>query len=410
MKRSIACLSLFFCSAPLLAQDATTRPADAATPAGRMLNDGTFNTAGRMIAAAPNGPWDTIDTDRPEPTMMYASCMLQIDGVRDTDGSTIDANAISGLLTTTLLREAAAAKALGFSREETIKFVSIRTQPAGERFVRLYAGLRKNLGRDFAPDAPQQLLWAMCDGLRQSLDQSNKAKADLAAKAAADREDKRKKLQAEIDDLNKQIAAATSAAGEFGGSADNVQYQISNLQQQRRNTNQELTRLKRQLGDADPANASGLISQWQTLADARQKELNDLLAQQPVDADKVRAATTKLSDALAAVASAKANSESTTARRNGYDVSSLKSQIAESEQRLADYDAQLKKLQDPKMMELLNNLPTLQSRRNELRNQQSNFSYNSGVRPSGGGWVQITVLGATTQPVVSPTSQPGAGD
>jgi hypothetical protein len=388
----------------------TTRPTTApANPAAQQImypgapGDSTaYYQQGRIIYR--NIPVPVQPQEDPANIAQQASCVLQIDIAAPMNDWRADPNTAASLLSTTILQDAAAKKALGLNVAQRQKLVNIVGYPAGDRCVRLDVYLRKG-DVQYTPDAANKLMSTATDLLRSALQQSIDAQKKAAAEQMAAMLKDQDSIKQQLADVRKKLSddrdQVSSVMPNAFGSSD-IGSMIQNLRSQKRNIERELTRMRNQLKNVEPPTTSPLAAEWQSVVDLRQSQLDQL--KKAVQAGKalpadVKEQEAKLAEAKAQLAEAKQNDLLNTSNQNdqNYRISQarqLRTQIADQEDQLKPIDDQLDKLKDPAFAKVVDEINDLQMQQQQLQGRLNNIGfYNIDRARSGNATVTITVLG-----------------
>jgi chromosome segregation ATPase len=231
--------------------------------------------------------------------------------------------------------------------------------------------------RTITPDAEQasKLLAALCDGLEGALRESAEGQRQHAEKRRARLDEEvaaaRKRLN-EVRGKLRQYRSATASISQHGGDA---RYAINNLRNQRQSFEQQVANYRARLKALQPS-SSPLVAEWAGVVEIRQKQLEELKEQaaagkatkEAVEAQERRVAEARAQlDAYRRTAAVESDQQ----RARSGEVASIEANLAQSESQLKNISEQLAKLEDPKTVEMLEEMPELQNEENRARNELS---------------------------------------
>lgn len=383
MKRtSSICLALscMGVSAPgLWAQVATTRPTTQPWATSPVYVVPEMQSPYRRVPYVVYPQWPTTDVPSNEVAQRY-SCVIRIDTEATNSnggfaGSINDPQSAAALLTSTALIDPAVKSTLHIMPQHRQDSAVVNVYPVGQRLARVEVILRDIPGQTYSEDAAAKLTNALVERLKAAYAESSAA----ARQAAAGRE---APLQKQIESIKARIEELRTKQHEVRGKASNSHmvynggdpsFELNNLRSQKKSAESELARNRARLETLDPSSGP-LAAQWNDVVNLRQKQVNEL--QKAVDEKKaqpadLQEAEAKLADAKTQLAQLR-QSRQPDGTNNGFranEVASLRSNIVEEEDRLKDLSAQIAKLDDPKYLELLDQLPDMQNEQNRLQSQ-----------------------------------------
>lgn len=353
-----------------IAQIATTQPSASRNP--RVIyvvpEDQTFRQASPYLPP----PARAV---APDSIAQQYSVVIRLDSAADsgpttfnTPASAHDSQTAASLLTSTALIDPASSRALGLSPQQRRDAVVVNVYPTGLRMARVEVTLLKGHG-DYAPDGARKLTSALLESLKKAFEQSAQAarKAAIARRGLVEKEMKETKDQA--DALHAKVRELRNMNPSLMRGMD-AQTTVDNLKNQKRNTESEITRLKGRLESIEPASAP-LAKELAEVVKLREQQLAVVKKSQeagtatPAD---VADAQAKVIEARAALAQATQSSSSSRFDR-GSEVASLRSSIADAEERLKQTNDQIAKLEDPKFAAAFDQLPEMQSQEQRLRSR-----------------------------------------
>jgi hypothetical protein len=375
-----ACLSGL--PAGVLAQPATTQPATRETrpavvylvPEGQPVY---ASRSGYASSFYPQLPTTSVPAD--QVAELY-SCVIRIDSDAQSPSPGFasvvsqDSQAAAALLTSTALMDPAAKEAIGLSPAQRQASVVVNVLPVGPQMARVEVILKRGAGSHYAVGDAAKLGAALIERLKAALAESHEASR---AAALARRQPIEKELataKAKIDDIHAKQRAVRAHDPRSGYSDPSME--LNNVRNQKKSTESELARNRARLATLEP-NTAPLIAQWNEIVTLRRKQLDDLKKAAPgqdpkASADAIRAAEDKLADAQAQLATARqatAPADGTNSNFRNNEIVNLHTTIADEENRLKDSNDQIARLQDPKYLALLDQLPEMQNEENRLRSQ-----------------------------------------
>lgn len=305
------------------------------------------------------------------------SCVIRLDSNSDSNVNfyLLDSQSAVALLTSSALIDPVAKQVLDLSPERRWEQVVVNVTSAGSRLARVEVILRKAPGANYPADGARKSAAALIDRLKNAYATS----AALSQKASQARikpiTDELAANSAKLDDLRrrerqiKDLSADLSVNGAGFGNASN---QLANLRMQRGPLQSELARNKARLASMEPPAPA---AKWEQAVKDRQKELDDVKASAKAGKatdEQVQDTESKLADAQAQLA--QASQPQVADNGNPFfrsQIAQLKSTIADEETRLKQLEADIAKINDPKLLEQIDSLPDLQSQEFQARNKMS---------------------------------------
>jgi hypothetical protein len=361
--RSLSVFVVAAIAAPLMAQ--TTQPSNPAPtppPPQRLAPTPPPPSA----ALYPGRPGLPETPELPADIEQRASCLLQIDNVASAYGVRNDATTISLLLSSTAFSEPVIEKMLKLPAGALGRQVIISTSTASPRMLRVEVALRKG-EKHYDSGAAASLLKGLLERLTVALEQS--AEAEAKAQQAQLKEitssmESVKKRLAVVSLSLKKVREATSSAMAY----EDPTMTLQNLRSQRRQAEQEISRMEGQLAARQPAGDP--IAAWEAAVAAQSAAVASLETQVKegkVQAAKLAEAQANLADARTKLAAARQSSSND--RSTEMEVRNLRSQIASQEARLKPIKEQLEKLESPELEKHLTDYRENQSEEQRLRSE-----------------------------------------
>ncbi|MDB5293715.1 MAG: hypothetical protein JWL69_4956 [Phycisphaerales bacterium] len=314
------------------------------------------------------------------------SCVIRIDpdgeaavNVGYGYGMANDSQSAAALLTSTALADPAAEKVLGLSPEKRRELVVINVYPSGFRMARVEVILRKSADAHYKPDASDKLMGALLDNLKAAYAQSAEASRKAIQSRREPLEKELETAKKRADELHaKQREARTQTAGISPNYGDPT-INLSNLRQTKRNYESQLSNNRARLQTLEP-NPAPLVKEWTDVLKLREQRLAELKAA----VEKGSATAAEVTEQEAKLAEAKAQltratqdastSDNGNARYRNTEAASLRTNIADTEDRLKQTNEQIAKLEDPKFLALLEQLPEMQQEEQRVRNTISELT------------------------------------
>jgi predicted nucleic acid-binding Zn-ribbon protein len=318
----------------------------------------------------------------PEDVDQAASCVLQIDAEPAYNPSTgvtvaLDASTAAGLLQSSAVLDASAKKSLGAKARNWRDWVYVSAVPTSPRFLRVDVMLLKGHPAEWGgadEDIASKLMKAMTQSLRNALKESTEAQREHFDKRVAalekDADGARQRLKAVRD----KIAKYREETGDLPQQYGDTRIAMTNLRNQRQQYEAQLSNYRSRLNSIEPA-TSPLVAEWGSIVDLRQKRVDELKADAKVKPEEITSAERNLAEAKTqrdAYRRAAASEAAQTRNRNG-EVQSLQANISDTESRLKPIIEQLEKLQDPKVVAMMQELPELQNEENRVRSEISDL-------------------------------------
>lgn len=395
----ILCLGVTVFAQP--ASQPATRPvlteADVAAIVQRTLSD--LRVTDSQLYAPRGVRWTqpTMGYIEPGSVAQQASCVLQIEVNRDFGPPATEAGTAAAILNTSLIHDSVAGKVLKLNPEQRNALVVISASQTNERFLRLEV-VRKKGDVAYAPDAANRMLWGLCDALQDALEQSARSQKEFLKHRNVEIERELAAAKARLAEVRAKLRECRAATSGISSAYGDPQSALANVRSQKQSTEAELNRHRTRLKQMEPSGGA-ITAEWESIVALRQGRVDELLKQkEAANAAEIAEAQVKLAEAKAQLANAKQSALEAAARAGrSYDTSSIRTQIAECELRLKTYDEQLAKLEDPKYMEMFEQIPELQSQEQQLRSHIQNVSSRSAasarIEQSPVTWLQVTVLG-----------------
>jgi len=353
-----------------IAQIATTQPAGSRNP--RVIYVVPEDQSFRQPSAYLPPPPRVIAADS---IAQQYSVVIRLDSGADsvpspsnTPISNHDAQMAASLLTSTAIMDPAASRALGLSPEQRRDAVVVNVYLTGLRIARVEVTLLKGHG-DYAPDAARKLTSALLESLKKAFEQSSQAARKAAAARRATVEKELKETKEQADALHAKIREVRNVNPNTMRGMD-AQSALDTLKNQKRNNESEITRLKDRLASIEPASAP-LAKELAEVVKLREQQLEVVKKSQqagtatPAD---VADAQAKVIESRAALAQATQSSSSSRFDRGG-EVASLRSSIADAEERLKQTNEQIAKLEDPKLAAAFDQLPQMLNDEQRMRSR-----------------------------------------
>jgi hypothetical protein len=288
-----------------------------------------------------------------------ASCVIQIDGdnvsfspmsYRVAQGPRFDAMTAAWLLSSTALGEPAVETSLEQKPGLLGRQVLVAAAPSGNRFLRLEVSLKK-AEKPWPSGAANRLLPALVDRLRAAAKESQKAEnAALAVRLAAVTEQlaAAKARKQEIDESLQGVRDVLGYQGDYYG-ADSTGV-LRRVKLEKARIESELVRLKARLAVVEDQPTAGYEAKVKAAEKALAKVIDDAKRGQAA-AEAIEEAATNLADAKEKLATARAQAASSgfPRRHNFGEPESLRTSVAEQEERLKPLREQLAKLEAPGM-------------------------------------------------------------
>jgi chromosome segregation ATPase len=227
--------------------------------------------------------------------------------------------------------------------------------------------------------------------LRQSADAQRQQAQHRREKLEQDLAGVRQRL-ADVREKQRKYRAATASISQFG----DARYAGNNLRNQKQQYEQQLAGYRSRLKSIEPS-ASPLVAEWRGVVDLRQKQLDELKEQASAgkaSADAVAAQERKAADAKSQLEAARrtASAEADSRRGRAGEVASLESQIEQAESQLKNVNDQLARIEDPKVLEMVEELPELQNEENRIRTELSEvMSRADQLRRAGDAGADVTI-------------------
>lgn len=375
------CLAL---SATAGAQTPTTQPVEVQGKPAVIYLVSDPQSANRWGTAPAAMPGQTVVA--PADIAQQYSCVIRIDpdgeaavNVGYGYGMANDSQSAAALLTSTALADPAAEKVLGLSPEKRREMVVINVYPSGFRMARVEVILRKSADAHYKPDASDKLMGALLDNLKAAYAQSAEASRKTIQARREPLEKELETAKKRADELRvKQREARTQTAGiipNYGDPTTN----LANLRQTKRNSETQLSGYRARLQALEPSSGP-LVKEWTDVLKLREQRLAELKAA----VDKGTATAAEVTEQEAKLAEAKAQltraTQDTSASDNGNarfrnnEATSLRTNIADAEDRLKQANEQIAKLEDPKFIALFEQLPEMQQEEQRVRNTISELT------------------------------------
>ena len=343
----------------------------------------------------------------PEEVAQQASCVLQIEAdaaYNPYGGSTaaIDARTAASVLRSTPVLEAAVKQAGGDGGGRRIQeWLVVNAVPTGQRFLDVEVILLKgDPGNELDDQRAAKILSSLCKALEGALRESADGQLGHAERRRAKVEQEVDAARKRLNDVRaklRQYRNETAALGQHGGG--DVRYTLNNLRTQRQNYEQQLAGNRSRLKQLQPS-TSPLVAEWRSVVELRQKQLDEAKEQAAAGKatkESVQERERRLEDAKAQleVARRAAAAEADQTRVRGGELASIENNIAQTEMQLRTVNDQLAKLEDPKTIEMLEEIPELQNEENRARNELNEATSRADqIRRSldAGGEVSVRVL------------------
>lgn len=317
------------------------------------------------------------------------SCVIRLDGKDDqivsrvfngyanSYSSSVDTGLAVSLLTSTAVMDPAASKTLKFAPDQRRDLVTVAGVPINNHLVRLEITLKKSAAAHYAPDAAQRFGAALVENLKAAFEQSGELSRKAAAanlepeeKRLADSKARLAKLQAKERELRGQLTTFN------GNSLIDINFSLTNLRNQKKNTESELARNKARLAELDPKN--GPASQgWADLVKLRQGRVAELKKAPGDHAAEINEEELKLAEANAQLGLMRQQEAATNGTNQHFqmvEANNLRTAVSDEEDRLKQYNEQLAKLEDPKFAAELAELPDMSTEEQNLRNSIANMA------------------------------------
>jgi len=318
----------------------------------------------------------TVRAVAPEDVAQQATCVVQLDADPATGpygpGTAMDARTAASILHSTPVVEGALKKLLGdqapAARQQD--WLVVNAVPTGQRFLELEViFLKTDRGPEAGAGGASRLLSALCESaeaaLRESADAQRQQASKRREKTAKELADARQRL-ADVRVKQRKYRAETASVSLNGG---DLRYAANNLRNQRQQYEQQLASHRARLKAIEPS-SSPLLAEWRGVLELREKQLDDLKEQASagkVGRDVVAAQERKVAEAKSQVESSRRAAEADSRRGRTGEIASLESQIDQTESQLKNINEQLAKLDDPKVIEMVEELPELQNEENRIR-------------------------------------------
>ena len=176
------------------------------------------------------------------------------------------------LLSSTALRDSAIARVPDAKLDQHKDKVFVQAYPTGDKYLRLTIALTK-ADSDYPLDAASKLTVGLCDSLKAAFEASAKATADVSAgrrAAVAEQLDADKQKLADVRAKLRKARNAGNIPG-FGMPGD-IDGAARDLDNQKRNTQNDLDRQRAQLAAIDPGSGP-LVTEWEQVVQLRQAHL-----------------------------------------------------------------------------------------------------------------------------------------
>jgi len=340
-------------------------------------SSGTYATGyGRAYYAPPPGAMYAAPAINPADLIDQVSCVIQIDSDIDPNyGGRNDGQTATALLTSSTLKDSAIERMNNGQVQKAKQQIQVQAYSTAPQLVRVTVLLMKG-AEPFPPGSANKLMSALCDSLKSAFEASNRASLQVI-------NSRNDTLQKQLDSARERFSSVraklrqardTASGSGYGYDSDNM---LSNLMNQKRSNDSELSRARARLAALDPG-ASPLVNEWDQVVKLRQKQLDDAKKAQQAgktSASDVTEMEARLAEAKAQLAAIKGSDARSPSRvnRDG-EISSLRGQIAELEDRAKNTDEQIARLKDPKVRELQDQIPDLQQQEQQLRNEISDLS------------------------------------
>lgn len=314
----------------------------------------------------------------PEDVAQQVACVLQIDsdaGFTSYGVAGIDARTAASILRSTPILQAAVKSALG-DRAPAARFqdwLVVNAVPTGARFLEVeIILLRGDTGDDADERRALKLMSALCEALKGALSES----ADSQRQTAQER---RKKAEQDVAVARERLAEVRATirtyrteTGVVSQHGTDPRYALNNLRNQRQQYEQQLAGYRARVKSLEPS-SSPLVAEWRSVVELRQKQLAEMKAQAGKDkasADDLAAQEQRVAEAKSQLEAyrSSAAAEANQARNRSGEISSLETQIAQVESQLKPIEEQIAKLEDPKTVEMIEELPELQNEEMRVRN------------------------------------------
>jgi len=375
-----ALAALVLAGAPALAQSRSAEPMPTTRPSQTVFIQPDYGGypgqfpggfQGRFVAGGV-----AVRAVAPEDVAQQVTCVLQIDAdpvASPYGGGGIDARTVASILHSTPVVEGAVKKVLGdqAAAAKLQDWLVVNAVPTAQRFLELEViVLKGEQAAGVAPGTASKLLPALCEraeaALRQSADAQRQQAQHRREKVEQDIAAVRQRL-ADVREKQRKYRAATASISQFG----DARYAGNNLRNQRQQYEQQLAGYRSRLKSIEPS-SSPLVAEWRGVVELRQKQLDELKEQASAgkaSADAVAAQERKVAEARSQLEAARrtAGAEADSRRGRAGEVASLESQIEQAESQLKNVNEQLAKIEDPKVTEMVEELPELQNEENRVR-------------------------------------------
>jgi len=333
-----------------------------------------------------------------------ASSVLQIDAeatISPMTGSTaaLDAPSAAGMLQSSAVLDSAVKKVLGAKARKWRDYVYVSALPSSPRLLRVDVMIVKDRPADWGgadEDVAAKLLASITQSLRKTLQESADAQRQFVEKRRAaaekDLEASRQRLAAVRDKVRKTRIETSGITQQYGADPRSA---LANLRVQRQQYESQLASHRARLQAIQPS-TTPLVAEWTSLLEVRQRRLDELKADPRATREEVIATERKVSEARSQldVYLRAATAEVQQGRSRNGEVASLQANLADTEGRLKTINEQVAKLEDEKLVAMMEELPELQADENRLRNEVNDLAnrFDQFRRTSAGGEISLRVL------------------
>jgi hypothetical protein len=305
--------------------------------------------------------WPQLKGDRE--TQYEASAVIQVDG--DAMAMQISSPTVA-LLTTSVLVERAAQKAIGMDRAKVREALQVIATSAGHRMTRLEVRLLKTPGVEWKEDEAVKMIDALADALRAALQQSATAATRLGAEDAAQLANELAAANQKLANLQKEQQEIRQKLAEIPPQYLDRNVGDRSVQGELRGVEQQLRMYEEQLATKNPA-ASELLDEWQELVKLREEKLKQLQDEKRPAAE-VRDAEIALTEARAKLAQTQAGSGRFPAS-DAAEVARLKARIEQNKKKQAELQTLADKLRSPEWQNLLERQDQLRAEEQDVQRE-----------------------------------------
>ena len=325
----------------------------------------------------------TVRAVAPEDVAQQVTCVLQIDSdaiYNPYSGASaaIDARTAASLIRSTPVTQAAVKKAFGDKapRGRLQDWLVVNAVQTGPRFLEVEVTLLKGDGQsDRDEGRASKLLGALCESLEAALRESVEGPRQQAQRRREKLDQDLAAARQRLEDVRAKSRKDRAETASLGQGVDS-RYAAQNLRNQRQSYEQQLANYRARLRAIEPT-ASPLVAEWRDVVELRQKQLDDL-KQQKAPADQVAAQENRLAEAKTQLDTARRTAAETGgSRASSGEVASLQSSIANTAANLKPILEQLAKLDDPKVVAMMEELPELQNEETRIRNEVAELTSRS---------------------------------